>query len=400
MSQHTILKRNFRHRLLTSAVFSLCIAFSLLLISTPAFSSDQGMMITGAKVLLAEGTLEGDWTVIIDQEGKIEALLPDSTVDEKARKRIYRAPEGSVLTPGLHDLMGALGTRGKPGTLRSGTVLVDENLDAGSSFDGSDPWLDVAAQHGVLYTTLVAQPLGVVNGRSATFLCHTAASATRLGEGKTMLALGDSVLSRDRMPTSRTSLLSIWREWMGTQPDLLKKPGLLFVAEGIDLRQALALPWPADAIPVFIHTGGDARSPIELLGDRLQKSHMVVGPLLEGGDQAHLMMAVRASRQGVELSFAGGLPAGPADHLRGSAAMAVAAGMDAAAARRALFSNPAHVSGATGTGVITTGNRADLVLFSGDPLDPASKVIHVWRGGHGTRVAEPTEIKELETIRK
>ena len=215
-----------------------------------------------------------------------------------------------------------------------------------------------------------------------------------------MLALGDSVLSRDRMPTSRTSLLSIWREWMGTKPELLKNPGLLFVAEGIDLRQALSLPWSADAIPVFIHSGGDARSPIQLLENLPEKAHMVVGPLLEGGDRSHLMMAVRASRQGVELSFAGGLPAGPADHLRGSAAKAVAAGMDAAAARRALFTNPAHVSGATGTGAIAGGNRADLVLFSGDPLDPASKVIHVWRGGHGMRVAEPTEVKELETIRK
>ena len=72
----------------------------------------------------------------------------------------------------------------------------------------------------------------------------------------------------------------------------------------------------------------------------------------------------------------------------------------AAAARRALFSNPAKVSGALETGEVAAGKRADLVLFSGDPLDTASSVIHVWRGGHGTRVAEPGKVNELESVRK
>ena len=127
---------------------------------------------------------------------------------------------------------------------------------------------------------------------------------------------------------------------------------------------------------------------------------MVVGPLLEGGDASHLSMAVQAASNGIELSFAGGLPAGPADHLRTSAAIAVAAGMNPEAARRALFSNPATVAAATGTGVIEAGARADLVLFSGDPLDPASKVIHLWRGGEGQRVAGTSQVGELDTFRR
>ena len=161
---------------------------------------------------------------------------------------------------------------------------------------------------------------------------------------------------------------------MASKPAALNSPGILYVAEGIDLRQALSLSWPQGSIPVFIHSGGDARSPLNLLealGKQKGPVQMVVGPLLEGGSRAHLMMAVRASQQGVELSFAGGLPAGPADHLRGSAAMAVAAGMDAAAARRALFSNPAKVAGAFGIGEIASGSRADLVLFSGDVFNPS-----------------------------
>ena len=385
---------------MTGFVFGLCLLALGLAVPLGAAPSDNGMLITGAQVLLPDGTLEADWAVVVGDDGRIQALVPASSVDEDSAGLVYRAPQGSVLTPGLHDLMGALGTRGNPGSLRSGTVLVDESLDAGSSFDPTDPWLDVAAHHGVLYTTLVAQPLGVVNGKSATFLCHSDSQATRLGSGKKMLALGDSVLSSSRVPTSRTALLSIWREWMESGPDALKEPGLLYVSEGIDLRQALGLPWSADAIPVFIHTGGDGRSPLDLLKGLPSPAHMVVGPLLEGGDRAHLMMALRASRQGVELSFAGGLPAGPADHLRHSAAMAVSAGMDASAARRALFSNPAKVSGAEETGEVSAGKRADLVLFSGDPLDPAASVIQIWRGGHGTRVAEPGSIEELESIRK
>ena len=355
-------------------------------------------VITGAAVVTADGSVNSGWAVIVGPTGQIKALVPNEEVSEAFEGSSFNAPEGSVLTPGLHDLMGALGTRGQAASLQAGTELFDPDLDASQAFDPTDPWLDVAAQQGVLYTTLAAMPLGVVNGKSATFLCQTAKTPLRLGEGKQTMALGDSVLSGNRMPTSRTALISLWRDWVASDPEELKSAGLLYVYEGIDLRQALSLPW--SVVPVFIHTGGDARSPLDLVSGLPGPVHMVVGPLLEGGDASHLSMAVQAASKGIELSFAGGLPAGPADHLRTSAAIAVAAGMNPEAARRALFSNPATVAAATGTGVIEAGARADLVLFSGDPLDPASKVIHLWRGGEGQRVAGTSQVGELDTFRR
>ncbi|HIA27698.1 MAG TPA: hypothetical protein EYN79_06195 [Planctomycetes bacterium] len=41
--------------------------------------------------------------------------------------------------------------------------------------------------------------------------------------------------------------------------------------------------------------------------------------------------------------------------------------------------------------------RPDLVLFSGDPLDMASRVLAIWLGGVEKRVVVPGKIPTIET---
>ena len=44
---------------------------------------------------------------------------------------------------------------------------------------------------------------------------------------------------------------------------------------------------------------------------------------------------------------------------------------------------PAKTLGLEGeVGSVSVGKAADLLLFSGDPLDPASKLLRVWHKGH------------------
>ena len=68
--------------------------------------------------------------------------------------------------------------------------------------------------------------------------------------------------------------------------------------------------------------------------------------------------------------------------LRMGAAACVRAGLDKGAALATLTTSPASLAGATGrVGAIAAGHDADLVLWSGDPMDLTSAVRRVWIDG-------------------
>ncbi|MDE0958776.1 MAG: hypothetical protein OSB09_10030 [Planctomycetota bacterium] len=348
------------------------------------------VVISPVAVVAPDGSICGQMAVVIQSDGTIAAVIPADQADPALTT--VRAAPGSVLTPGLHDLFGQLGCG--QNTLIAGTVLFDFELDAAAAFDPTLAELDQAATHGVLYSTIAAAPAGILNGSSATFLCLSGAEAYPMAAGRPVYALAESVLQSSREPTSRAAMISLWKEWIGDGVAKNKDPGILFCPDSIDFRQTLSLSWKS--LPVLVHQG-DARSPVERLAGR--NALMVVGPFLEDGNPAAVETAIRAARTGTELAFRGGLPATPAHHLRGSAAIAVAAGLDGDAARRALFINPARVVGGDSIGIIEPGARADLVLFSTDPLDPAARVLHVWRGGQRLLKRTRGSIRELGGVR-
>lgn len=386
--------------LLLGLFVTVCSATSLL-----ALESDT--VISGVAVVGPDGSICPDMAVVISAAGVIQGVIPADQVDPALHPMVM--PEGSVLTPGLHDLLGSLGASG---ALEAGTKVWDPELNPADAFDPTDPLLDQVAKHGVLYTTIAAVPRGLANGVTATFLCKSDSKAHSLDCSKDYYALASSALNSSREPTSRAAMVAKWKEALfydgQTSSHMLRRnSGILYCPEAIDLRQSLDAGWgqlPIDGkdkdwgrLPVLVHSG-DARSPLHRLAGR-DDALMIVGPFLEGGDPVAVDTAVRAAQLGVELAFRGGLPAGPADHLRRSAAIALAAGLDPSAARRALFSNPARVVDSDAIGVITPGARADLVLFSTDPLDPAAQVIEIWRGGQSRRVAPPGSVSELEVPR-
>lgn len=70
-----------------------------------------------------------------------------------------------------------------------------------------------------------------------------------------------------------------------------------------------------------------------------------------------------------------------ARNLRQLAGNAVREGLDPIEALRAVTSTPAQVFGLEGQGVIRPGAQADLVLWTGDPLELSSRVEAIWIGG-------------------
>jgi hypothetical protein len=97
---------------------------------------------------------------------------------------------------------------------------------------------------------------------------------------------------------------------------------------------------------------------------------------------ARLDSAAILHRAGVTIAFA---QSGDASHqarkLRQLAGNAVAHGLPWDAALAALTTNPAQIFGQAERGRIETGQVADVVLWSGDPLEVTTVAEQVWIGG-------------------
>lgn len=87
-------------------------------------------------------------------------------------------------------------------------------------------------------------------------------------------------------------------------------------------------------------------------------------------------------RAGSPVSLITDHPVVPIEYLVTQAALAVREGMDVDAALRAITINPATVMGvADRIGSLEVGKDADVVLWTGDPLALASRVLRTWVSG-------------------
>jgi imidazolonepropionase-like amidohydrolase len=95
-------------------------------------------------------------------------------------------------------------------------------------------------------------------------------------------------------------------------------------------------------------------------------------------------------RAGVPVSIITDHPVVPIEYLITQVALAVREGMDRDAALRAVTLNPAAVLGVQDrVGSLTPGKDADVVLWSGDPLDLQSRVLRVWVDGREVYTYDP-----------
>jgi imidazolonepropionase-like amidohydrolase len=118
----------------------------------------------------------------------------------------------------------------------------------------------------------------------------------------------------------------------------------------------------------------------------------VVVPALGVGTPRRALEAVaRLAQDGVPFGFGLDAPWNHADGLRFSAVLCVRAGLDRQAAWRALTADAARIAGVDDRlGRIERGLEADLVLWSGDPFDLASRAEIVISNGvaHAAPAAE------------
>jgi hypothetical protein len=171
------------------------------------------------------------------------------------------------------------------------------------------------------------------------------------------------------------------------------------VDRAADIRQALAYSERNGVHPVII--GGAQAWQVAAL---LAKSRVpvVLDPFLDlpgSFDQigASLENAARLHRAGVPIAFTNfSMPTHAAHKVRHAAGLAVAHGLPWDAALAALTTTPAQVFGlGTELGRIAPGYSADLVLWSGDPLEVTTVAEQVWIEGRAQSMrSRQTELRD------
>jgi len=374
----------------------------------------QNVLIRNATVHTAgpQGTLAG--TDVLIRAGKIEAIgkalsAAPGTVIVEANDR--------PLTPGLFGGLSGIGI--DEVSLESTTVDTDVHsgapayamqwrpeFDVTSAFNPRSVLVPVARVEGLTWTVLTPGSGGgnflagqgaavTLDGRYDAVLANSNSLFVNLGGGMSFASEGSRAAqwmlldqaireSRARTPVDAQSLLHpAGREALDRY---LSGGRVVFhVDRAVDIRRTLAFAKSHGIKPV-IAGGAEAW----VVADELKRADVPVlldalANLPQGFDTigARLDNAALLHRAGVRVAFTQFGESHNARKVRQLAGNAVAHGLPADAALAGLTSIPAQIFGiAADHGQIARGQIADVVLWSGDPLEVSSLADAVWIAGN------------------
>jgi len=390
-------------------LFTLALALALAL---PAAA--ETVLIRNARVHTADvaGTLEGSDVLVRDgliaEVGK--ALVA-------ADARVLEA-NGRALTPGLFGGLTALGLEDVSAEIGSvdhaytpGAVMPAQPLSMRPEFDVAHAYnpasmvIPVQVIEGVTFTLLApsSMPGGSLVGGLGGLATLDGSSIDLLPASRTLfvaLGSGASPLTGNSRAAQFMLLDQAIRETRGAlfegdrlltlagRETMAKYLGggrvLFYVDRAVDIRRTLAFAKKHGMKPVIAGGVEAWQVAAELAAAKVP---VLIDPLvnLPGNfDQfgATLENAARLHEAGVRIAFTmSGDSSHMARKLRQAAGNAVANGLPWDAGLAAVTANPAAIFGANDRGRISVGQRADLVLWSGDPLEVTSLADQVWIGG-------------------
>jgi len=389
----------------------------ILLIAIPATTAAQAVAITNAEIHTVSGGVIQNGTIVFDG-GRITAVGTNVSVPSGAR---VIDGTGKIVTPGLMDSSSRIGL-GEVGT-SSQDAATSEN-DFGASFN---PVWAVNPENSFIpntrvrgLTSAVLGPGGgqLFNGQGSVIALdgetveqmlreESVAYYTAMGEAGSGRAGGSRAANYQRLHDAlwdvRAGILSEGDEGDEDEDDAESDP----LAEGgrsnLNDRNKKALqPVLEGAAPLVVtaNRASDLRLALRLqkefgfrmvivggaegwkVADELAAAGVavVVNPTANlptfDGLSATLENTGRLSAAGVEVLFTGGRA------ITHQAGVAVANGLDHAAALRAATLGPATVWGvAEDQGSLDVGKVADVVVWSADPFELSTSVEHVFIGG-------------------
>ena len=370
-----------------------------LLLMLQAPPADGPLLLKDARVVTVAGAERAKASVLV-VDGKIAKI--GETLEAPANARVVDLA-GKVLLPGLVDAGGRLALEDAPNEEGSEVTPGVSALDA---LEPGSPSLRRAALSGV--TTAYAGPgnRNVIGGLGAVVktagpdryraLRARADLKTALGSEPSSgnySPRGSPATFFARRPTTRMGVVWEFRKAFADARD-----GRFPDGEGASLTEALAgkllvrvaaskatdvetaTSLAAEfGLSIILEDAQEAWKLAELLG-RL-KIPVILRPVFDATSaDARPDALSRLRAAGVDVALAA--PGSDPETLRAAAAFAVRHGASRDEALRAVTSAPARILGvADRVGTIEVGRDADLVAFSGDPLDPRSTVERVWVGG-------------------
>jgi imidazolonepropionase-like amidohydrolase len=374
--------------------------------------------IVGGYVVPVTGEPMPDATVLI-RNGRIEAVGPGLVVPDGAR--IVDAGGGWVL-PGFIEAHGHVGVH-EEGEGWAGadsnelTEPVTAQVRALDAINPADLGFRDAVSGGVLAVNVNPGSGNPIGGQTAALKCWgrtvdemllraPAGMKSALGENPKRVygerkqapstRLGTAAVIRGALVDAANYLARLDAEQRKSEAD--RKPvdrDLKLEALGLVLRREI--PWRqhchrADDIATALRLAEefgyelviDHGTEAHLLADVLAAKDIpvIIGPLFTSRSKVELRNRSlanpgRLAAAGVTIAITTDHPVVPINFLAHQAALSVKHGLDRDTALRALTINPARIVGIDDRlGSIEPGKDADLVIWSGDPLDVLSRVEH------------------------
>ena len=374
--------------------------------------------IVGGYVVPVTGEPMPDATVLI-RDGRIEAVGPGLVVPDGAR--IVDAGGGWVL-PGFIEAHGHVGVH-EEGEGWAGadsnelTEPVTAQVRALDAINPADLGFRDAVSGGVLAVNVNPGSGNPIGGQTAALKCWgrtvdemllraPAGMKSALGENPKRVygerkqapstRLGTAAVIRGALVDAANYLARLDAEQRKSEAD--RKPvdrDLKLEALGLVLRREI--PWRqhchrADDIATALRLAEefgyelviDHGTEAHLLADVLAAKDIpvIIGPLFTSRSKVELRNRSlanpgRLAAAGVTIAITTDHPVVPINFLAHQAALSVKHGLDRDTALRALTINPARIVGIDNRlGSIEPGKDADLVIWSGDPLDVLSRVEH------------------------
>jgi imidazolonepropionase-like amidohydrolase len=335
----------------------------------------QVLAIRADRLLLADGQAVSPGVLLVEN-GRITAAGADVAV-----------PDGAVLV--VHKgtaSAGMIALHASPGSLaemRDSTRTVLPEAQIVRAFDPDHPDFAELAEAGITSVVLAPLPVSLCGGQSA--LVKTSGGAVVEPEAQLALGFSAQSLRNDRAPTSFSGALAELDQRLEKPEGAFalaaqkKLPVLFDVATREDVLRAVGFA-TRHGLRGAIHGApwaGELAEPIRSAG-----LSVICGPFAIGCERRDLLAVVALGKAGVPFGFGLDAPWNAPAALRTSAAMCVREGLDRAVAWRALTSDAARIVGAeVRLGTLAAGSDADVVLWSGDPLDLSSSVVAVYIDG-------------------
>lgn len=352
------------------------LSLALALLTGPAVHpAPRAVAIRADTVWLGDGKVLQKGIVILS-EGHITDVGTDidvpagmGTIDHKG-----------TLTAGLVALHGYSGA---PGKLHDDTRPELPGAKVAASFDATHYDFEDARAAGITTLLLTPQAEGVAPGIAAT----VKSLGGTIVSDETMLTLvfTPEGLTPSRAPTSTAGAMAMMEQMFESKTGVIERAAggklpCLFeatmkpdVARALDFAKAHELHGAIYGVPL----AGEMSEEIKAAGLD------VIVPALGVGTERRVLKAVNElHKKGVRFGFGLDSPFNNPAALRLSAAMCVREGLDPQAAWNALTADAARIVGADSRlGRIERGLDADVVLWSGSPLDLGSRIDAVYVGG-------------------